>query len=255
MKKIKALWWTTFGVINVYGIFLLMVYIIFMKTSGDPLNLILYQIFLSICGVLPVVIAVLAILNVKACLKYREELMAEPPVKMNLVMKFALIPFFIMNFLFWMIVGMYAILFWFRWSSWVVNIIFNIVTPFILFAEGLPALMAAILKGRKYYDDTYIKAAILHFFPLLEYLGGFYPLTSWKTIHGNKQHWRLLWTVWKLKKAKFSEQSLYFSWSLFLDAFDFFLLVLRMILQIKIEKSKNWPEICEEKETIHEKSY
>ena len=115
MKKIKALWWTTFGVINVYGIFLLMVYIIFMKTSGDPLNLILYQIFLSICGVLPVVIAVLAILNVKACLKYREELMAEPPVKMNLVMKFALIPFFIMNFLFWMIVGMYAILFWFRW--------------------------------------------------------------------------------------------------------------------------------------------
>lgn len=99
--------------------------------------------------------------------------MAEPPVKMNLAMKFALIPFFVMNFLFWMIVGMYAILFWFRWSSWVVNIIFNIVTPFILFAEGLPALMAPILKGRKYNDETYIKAAILHFFPLLEYLGAF----------------------------------------------------------------------------------
>ena len=135
-----------------------------MKKSDDPLNLILYQIFLSICGVLLVVIAVLAILNVKACLKYREELMAEPPVKMNLVMKFTLIPFFVMNFLFWMTVGIYAIFFWFSWSSWVVYIIFNIVTPFILFVEGLPALMAPILKGRKYNDDTYIKAAILHFF-------------------------------------------------------------------------------------------
>lgn len=100
MKKIKALWWTTFGVINVYGIFLLTIYIIFMKTSGDPLNLILYQIFLSVSGVLLVVIAVLAILNVKACLKYREELMWEPPEKINLVMKFALIRFFVMNFLF-----------------------------------------------------------------------------------------------------------------------------------------------------------
>ena len=94
-------------------------------------------------------------------------------MKINLVMKFALIPFFVMNFLFWMTVGIYAIFFWFRWSSWVVNIIFNILTPFILFAEGLPALMAAILKGRKYNDDTYIKTAILHFFPLLEYLGAF----------------------------------------------------------------------------------
>lgn len=80
--------------INVYGIFLLTIYIIFMKKNDDPLYLILYPIFLSICGVLLVVIAVLAILNVKACLKYREELMAEPPVKMNLVMKFALIPIF-----------------------------------------------------------------------------------------------------------------------------------------------------------------
>lgn len=159
--------------INVYRIFLLTIYIIFMKKSDDPLYLILYPIFLSICGGLLVVIAVLAILNVKACLKYREELMAEPPVKMNLVMKFALISFFVMNFLFWMTVGIYAIFFWFRWSWWVVNIIFNIVTPFILFAEGLPAIMATILKGRKYNDDTYIKAAILHFFPLLEYLGAF----------------------------------------------------------------------------------
>lgn len=100
--------------------------------------------------------------------------MAESPVKINLVMKFALIRFFIMNFLFWMIVGIYAIFFWFRWSSWVVYIIFNIVTPFILFAEGLPALMATILKGRKYNDYTYIKAPILHFFPLLEYLGAFF---------------------------------------------------------------------------------
>ena len=80
--------------INIYGIFLLTIYIIFMKTSGDPLNLILYQIFLSICGVLLVVIEALAIINIKACLKYREELMAEPPVKMDLVMKFALIPIF-----------------------------------------------------------------------------------------------------------------------------------------------------------------
>ena len=97
-------------------------------------------------------------------------------------MKFALIPFFVMNFLFWITVGIYAIFFWFRWSSWAVNIIFNIVTPFILFAEGLPALMAAILKGRKYNDDTYIKTAILRFFPFLEYFGAFIFMknNSWK---------------------------------------------------------------------------
>ena len=37
MKKMKALWWTAFGVINVYGIVLLTIYIIFMKKSDDPL--------------------------------------------------------------------------------------------------------------------------------------------------------------------------------------------------------------------------
>lgn len=49
MKKIKTLWWTTLGVSNVYVIFLLTIYIIFMKKSDDPLYLILYPIFLSIC--------------------------------------------------------------------------------------------------------------------------------------------------------------------------------------------------------------
>lgn len=49
MKKIKALWWTTFGVINVYGIFLLTIYIIFMKKKRWPIKFILYPIFLSIC--------------------------------------------------------------------------------------------------------------------------------------------------------------------------------------------------------------
>ncbi len=172
MKKIKLFSYISFALLNVYAILLISVIVlacIGVETNEEFTVPIQSQLLACLCII--VVLLILGFINLLLCIKNRSLMQEKPPLKMTLIIKLGLIPFFIVNFIFWAImwIGTFNIfLIAFAPTVWAISLIS---TYLFLLVEGGPNIVYLIDSFFKKKKIIYLICVIAHFIYLADIVG------------------------------------------------------------------------------------
>ena len=102
MKKIKIISWFNFALLYIYAC-LLVAIIVFasINVEENPSSTNTIQILLLTCLGIIGIILVLGFTNLILCVKHSNEIIDGNMLKTSLKIKLGLIPFFVINFIFW----------------------------------------------------------------------------------------------------------------------------------------------------------
>ncbi len=164
LVKIKIISWINFALLYLYA-GLLVAVIAFASINleeSEASTTILQGMLLACLGIIGVVL-VLGFVNLVLCIKQRGKMTDRFPNAMTLKIKLGLIPFFIINFVFWGIfwLGTFNIFLIFMAPFvWAVSLV---TTYLFLLVEGTPNIVFLIDKFFKTKKLIYLGCAISHF--------------------------------------------------------------------------------------------
>ena len=172
MKAIKALSWVIFSLLSLCGIILLVTIIVAASTSyyDEFISLICRGLLLA-CFCLVCVTLILGFANLLVCIKCYKELSESSFTKTNLVIKLGLIPFFIINFVFWGILWLGTFNMFLLPLAPFVWVISLSSTYLFLLISSTPNIVFVVTKLIKTKDWVYIVYGILHFIYLADVVG------------------------------------------------------------------------------------
>ena len=172
MRKIKIISWFNFALLYIYACFLITIIVfasINVAENTSSTNTI--QILLFTCLGIIGTILILGFANLILCIKHSNEIINGALLKMSFKIKLGLIPFFIVNFIFWAIfwLGTFNVfLILLAPIVWAVSLI---TTYLFLLIEGTPNI---VFLAKKYFmskEVIYLIYAILHFIYVVDIIG------------------------------------------------------------------------------------
>ena len=175
MKKIKIISWFNFALLYIYAC-LLVAIIVFASINAEenPSSTNTIQILLLTCLGIIGIILVLGFTNLILCVKHSNEIIDGNMLKTSLKIKLGLIPFFVINFIFWGIfwLGTFNVfLILLAPIVWIVSII----TTYLFFlVQGTPNVVFLVKKFSLTKEIIYLIYAILHFIYIVDIIGALF---------------------------------------------------------------------------------
>ena len=175
MKKIKIISWFNFALLYIYAC-LLVAIIVFasINVEENPSSTNTIQILLLTCLGIIGIILVLGFTNLILCVKHSNEIIDGNMLKTSLKIKLGLIPFFVINFIFWGIfwLGTFNVfLILLAPIVWIVSII----TTYLFFlVQGTPNVVFLVKKFSLTKEIIYLIYAILHFIYIVDIIGALF---------------------------------------------------------------------------------
>ncbi len=175
MKKIKIISWFNFALLYIYAC-LLVAIIVFasINVEKNPSSTNTIQILLLTCLGIIGIILVLGFTNLILCVKHSNEIIDGNMLKTSLKIKLGLIPFFVINFIFWGIfwLGTFNVfLILLAPIVWIVSII----TTYLFFlVQGTPNVVFLVKKFSLTKEIIYLIYAILHFIYIVDIIGALF---------------------------------------------------------------------------------
>ena len=175
MKKIKIISWFNFALLYIYAC-LLVAIIVFASINAEenPSSTNTIQILLLTCLGIIGIILVLGFTNFILCVKHSNEIIDGNMLKTSLKIKLGLIPFFVINFIFWGIfwLGTFNVfLILLAPIVWIVSII----TTYLFFlVQGTPNVVFLVKKFSLTKEIIYLIYAILHFIYIVDIIGALF---------------------------------------------------------------------------------
>ena len=175
MKKIKIISWFNFALLYIYAC-LLVAIIVFasINVEENPSSTNTIQILLLTCLGIIGIILVLGFTNLILCVKHSNEIIDGNMLLTSLKIKLGLIPFFVINFIFWGIfwLGTFNVfLILLAPIVWIVSII----TTYLFFlVQGTPNVVFLVKKFSLTKEIIYLIYAILHFIYIVDIIGALF---------------------------------------------------------------------------------
>ena len=175
MKKIKIISWFNFALLYIYAC-LLVAIIVFasINVEENPSSTNTIQILLLTCLGIIGIILVLGFTNLILCVKHSNEIIDGNMLKTSLKIKLGLIPFFVINFIFWGIfwLGTFNVfLILLAPIVWIVSII----TTYLFFlVQGTPNVVFLVKKFSLTKEIIYLIYAILHLIYIVDIIGALF---------------------------------------------------------------------------------
>lgn len=174
MKKIKIISGINFTLLYIYASLLISIIIfasINVEKSSNSTNII--QILLFACLGIIVTIIILGIINFLNCLKLSDELIDSSFLKTTFKMKIGLIPFFIINFIFWAILWIGTLNVFLILIAPIIWVISLFTTYIFLLINGTYNIVYLLKKFFKSKKIIYLVYGILHFIYFADIIGAF----------------------------------------------------------------------------------
>lgn len=164
MKKIKLISWANFTLLYIYaGLLIAIIIFASLNLEENEKDTLIIRSMLLTCLVLISLVLVLGFVNMIFCISKREKMTNYFPTYMTLKIKLGLIPFFIINFVFWGIfwLGTFNVfLILLAPFVWVVSL----VSTYLFFLiEGTPNIVFLFDRFFKTKKLLYLACAICHF--------------------------------------------------------------------------------------------
>lgn len=172
MKKVKIFSWLNFILLYLYAILLIAIIVfasINTEQSNSSTNII--QILVFACLGVIVAVLVLGLVNLLICLKHYNELIDSSFFNINLKIKLGLIPFFIINFIFWAILWLGTLNVFLILIAPIIWIVSLFTTYLFLLIEGTPNIVFLVKKFFNSKDLIYLIYGILHFIYVVDIVG------------------------------------------------------------------------------------